>query len=136
MRRGMTFRIWHLLAVLLAVAPGCGGTTTKPTDSGPSGQETVDDVAAMLKEYSEVNHHAPARIEDLTDAAGSHPVGHAAVASREYIVLWRTSKSAAGSGSVLAYQKDVPASGGFVLLQDGTVKKMTAEEFKAASKTK
>lgn len=35
---------------------------------------------------------------------------------------------------ILAYGKEVPESGGYVLLLDRTVKKMTAEEFRAAPK--
>ena len=35
---------------------------------------------------------------------------------------------------MLAYHKDVPEKGGEVLMQDGTAKKMTAEEFQAAPK--
>ena len=38
------------------------------------------------------------------------------------------------ASTVLAYQKDVPEKGGEVLMQDGTPKKMTADEFKAARK--
>jgi hypothetical protein len=35
---------------------------------------------------------------------------------------------------VLAYETEVPEKGGAVLMQDGTVKTMTADEFKSAPK--
>ena len=38
----------------------------------------------------------------------------------------------AESNEVLAYEKEVPESGGYVLLLNRVVKKMTADEFKAA----
>jgi hypothetical protein len=38
--------------------------------------------------------------------------------------------------AVVAYEKTVPASGGYVLLSAGTVKQMTPDEFKAAPKAK
>ncbi len=44
------------------------------------------------------------------------------------------SDSAEAASTVLAYQKDVPEQGGEVLMQNGTAKKMTADEFKAAAK--
>jgi hypothetical protein len=37
---------------------------------------------------------------------------------------------------VVAYEKKVPTEGGHVLLQDGTVKQMTAAEFQSAPKAK
>ena len=38
----------------------------------------------------------------------------------------------ADSNEVLAYQKEVPENGGYVLMLNRVVKKMTADEFKAA----
>jgi hypothetical protein len=54
-----------------------------------------------------------------------------------YGALLADTKEEPGDGSsseVLAYQKDVPQSGGKVLMLDRTVKSMTAEEFKSAKK--
>ena len=38
------------------------------------------------------------------------------------------------SNTVLGYEKDVPEKGGAVAMGDGSVKTMTAEQFKAAPK--
>ncbi len=38
------------------------------------------------------------------------------------------------SNTVLAYAKDVPEKGGWVLMGDGTARQMTPEEFKKAPK--
>jgi len=38
------------------------------------------------------------------------------------------------SNTILAYEKDVPSKGGLVLLGDGSVRKVTADEFKKAPK--
>lgn len=40
------------------------------------------------------------------------------------------------SNTILAYEKDVPKKGGLALYGDGSVKKLTAEEFKTATKAK
>jgi hypothetical protein len=40
------------------------------------------------------------------------------------------------SNTVLAYEKDAPEKGGLVLFGDGSVKKLSADEFKKAPKAK
>jgi hypothetical protein len=121
-----------LLAALLAL--GCGGKPEAMTD--PTAADTAKDVAEMLKEFTEVYKRGPAGLVELADATASHPVGHAAVLSRRYTVAWRVPVSAAGAGSVLAHPTDAAAEGGVVVMQDGSVKQMTADEFKAAPKAK
>lgn len=120
-------------AVLLA---GCGGPSQQGGPSGPTPDQTATDVAEMLKEYTDANKRGPNSLADLTDAQASHPVGHAAVMSKEYVVIWKTPVSAAGGDSVLAHPKDAATAGGKVVMGDGSVKQMTADEFKAASKGK
>jgi hypothetical protein len=41
-----------------------------------------------------------------------------------------------GGGDVIAYEKNAPNGGGYVLLTSGEVKQLTADEFKAAPKAK
>lgn len=42
----------------------------------------------------------------------------------------------ATGGDVVAYEKNTPTAGGYVLLTSGEVKKMTTSEFAAAPKAK
>jgi hypothetical protein len=132
----MTIRPWTPVALLAFALTGCGGSTSNTAPAGPTASQTATDVAEMLKEHFEATKKAPNSVADLTDAPASHPVGHAAVASQEYVVFWRVPISASGSGTVLAYHKDAPTAGGSVVMQDGSVKTMTADEFKAAPKAK
>ena len=53
--------------------------------------------------------------------------------SNEIVYIYGTGFEA-GSNKVVAYDKQAETAGGLVLLQDGTVKQMTADEFKAAPK--
>lgn len=131
----MAFRLWFAGAILCAVL-GCGGSGARDQSSGPTPQQTADSVAEMLKEYNATAKKAPTGVGDLADATAAHPLGHAAVMSREYLVVWRAPISASGGGAVLAYHKDAPTAGGYVVMQDGTVKQMSAEEFKSAPKAK
>jgi hypothetical protein len=130
----MTYRLWFLAAIAPLALVGCSGTPKNDAPSGPTGAQTAEDVAGMLKDHYEQTQKAPTGLASLTDAPASHPVGHAAVASGEFVVFWKAPISASSSGTVLAYHKDVPASGGFVVMQDGSVQQMSAEEFRAAPK--
>ena len=57
------------------------------------------------------------------------------VEAREIIVFYGVPLQDGASDQVIAYEKQTPESGGRVLMQDGrTIKKMTADEFKAAPK--
>lgn len=52
----------------------------------------------------------------------------------EVVYIWGTTIDPAGAGKVLAYEKAVETSSGYVLMQDGTVKTMPASEFTALPK--
>lgn len=122
-----------LMTVTVALT-GCGGDNkTGPT--APTVNQTAGDVAEMLKEFTEANKRGPNSASDMADAPASHPVGHAAVASGEYIVVWKVPVTV-GAAGVLAYPKNATTDGGMVVIQDGTVKQMTAAEFAAAPKAK
>jgi hypothetical protein len=58
----------------------------------------------------------PAAIEDLRKG--------------RVIVVWDVQGK--DSGTVIAYEKDVPTQGGAVLMADGTIRQMSADELKAA----
>jgi hypothetical protein len=113
---------------------GCGGDKTGPT--APTVDQTAGDVAEMLKEFTAAAKRGPNSAADLTDAPASHPVGHAAVASGEYVVVWKVPVTESGGGNVLAYPKNAGSAGGTVVMQDGSVRAMTADEFNAAPKAK
>lgn len=136
MKSTMTLRLTVAVAVVTAALTGCGGPASNATTSGPSPTDKVQDVADMLKEYQEAFKKPPGGLNDLADATASHPVGHAAVASGEFVVFWRSPVSASGAGTVLAHPKDAATAGGAVVMQDGSVRQMTAAEFAAAPKAK
>jgi hypothetical protein len=65
-----------------------------------------------------------------------YPTGIAMLRKGDIVVNWGAGLSDApdAASKVLAYHKDVPSRGGAVLMQDGSTRKMTAEEFQAAPK--
>ena len=100
------------------------------------------DLNEGLKELGEVYKYRaaqglpqPARLEDLTDNEPVLSNAWQAIKDGTIVVSWRSGYSAS-SAEVLAYEKDVPANGGKVLLRNGRIKDMTAIEFHSASKAR
>ncbi len=133
-------RILGILA-LLACISGCSSST--PT--GPAGDNPESDV---LREVGElIAAHAPAgrgkapSTAQLDQYDPTFPRAVKAVRSGEIVVIWggkpadeeAVAKGEAGKG-IMAYEKKTPTEGGLVLLQNGEVKTLTAEEFKSAPK--
>jgi len=121
-----------LLACLFAA--GCGGA--KPADEG---DPTVRNARQILGGLSEIytfaqttNKRPPAKLQDIEKFSRAEAFTYPALARGEVVVFWGAN---IGSGSaILAYEKNAPLQGGWVLLQDHTLKQMSAEEFKAAPK--
>jgi hypothetical protein len=132
-------------AVLLAalgpvfVAAGCSSSGGKGPDQTPE-QQVMAEVADMLRAATTPNGHGPAKLADLNRVKTLYTRGYDAVKSGQVVVLWGTNSVkgegaiAQGGGEVVAYEKDVPNNGGYVLLSSGEIKKMTAAEFGAAPK--
>lgn len=131
-------RGWAVLLVAgtLAVSmTGCG-STSPASGTGAPGELAIEEIGRILKTYQKGKNPAPKGLKDLRrfDMIYSGAIG--ALRKKEVLVYWGagiSDTSDAGS-TILAYHKDVPEKGGEVLMQDGTARLMTAEEFKAAKK--
>jgi hypothetical protein len=125
-----------ILACLVSClfALGCGG----PEKTQPSYKafQPLEDIATMLKARQEQKKKPPAKVQDLAPYEPVGPVGFHALLSGQCVLEFGVSLTNDPSTSVIAYEKAVPTTGGYVLLQDGTVKQMTAPEFAAAPKAK
>ncbi len=80
---------------------------------------------------------APTKPEDLAPFYENDPQITALMKDGTVVVYWGATLQKMTQGSsntVLGYEKDVPTSGGLVMMGDGSVKKMTAEEFAKAPK--
>lgn len=129
-----------LVAALLSLATGCGG------ESGSSAGVADDNLHLQTfgddyRLYTIAKKQPPRKVEDMK--AMQNIVSPAVEAARkgDIVVLWGATlpdtKEEPGQTpalEILAYGKDVPEKGGYVLHLDRTVSKMTAEEFKAAPK--
>lgn len=120
-------------------ATGCSSSGGQGPEQTPE-QQVLAEVADMLRATTQPNGRGPTKLADLNAVKSLYTRGYDAVKSGQVVVLWGTNSMkgegdiAKGGGEVVAYQKDVPTSGGFVLLSSGEIKKMTAAEFGAAPK--
>jgi hypothetical protein len=89
--------------------------------------------------HCDATNKAPAQAKDLAPYLENNKrlLGH--LDSGRIVFLYgktvaEIAKTTGTSVTVLAYEQDVPTRGGQVLMADGSVKKMTADEFKKADK--
>ncbi len=124
-------RIAALLTFVISV--GC----SKAPDAASPEFSILRDVDGMIRM---ANGKKITKPQELVQFENSFPLGAKSVKSGDVIVLWgvkMANEDGSGvTGELVAYEKKVPTEGGFVLLQDGNVKKMTAAEFEAAPKPK
>jgi len=121
-----------VFAGVVCLFAGCG---EKQAAAIPDEKQTaLEDVYNLIRIRIDADKSAPKKAEDLRPYENAYPRGYAVVKSGEVVVNWGVGP--ADSSAVLAYQKEVPSSGGWVLLQNGKVQQMTADEFKAAPKAK
>lgn len=121
------------LVVLLA---GCGGPVgnTGPVGTGtPTGKEALEDLERLLKSFDEKKQKPPAKLAAIEPVEPVYPGAYIGLVKGDIEYVWGAGLTA-GSAAVLAHEKRADTDGGWVLLQDGTVKTMTAAEFAAAPK--
>jgi hypothetical protein len=123
-----------VVAISVGLAAGCGGSNSGTViDTG--GKAALEDFGAMLKSLADEGRKPPARLAELEAVEPIIPVGGPAIRSGDIVYYWGAGY-AAGGNQVVAYEKKVPTDGGYVLLQDGSVKEMSASEFQSAPKAK
>ena len=59
---------------------------------------------------------------------------NAEIAKGEVIVIWKVWLGPEKGNAIVAYEKDAPTNGGWVMLQDGSLKQLSAGDFKSAPK--
>jgi len=120
------------LAVGLAVAAsaGCGGGGNK----GPAAkdyQAPLTELGQALKTTAADRLPPPAKLAEFERIEPMAPTASTLVRSGELVYLWGAGYDPAGT-KVVAFEKSAEGEGGWVLLQDGSVKRMTAAELRAA----
>jgi len=119
---------------LAALPPLLGCGESKP--ALPTSQGKLEEVREMLKTVQADKAKPPAKPADLGAVDPYLPTAGADLRSGEIVYVWGASLSSdpSGSSKVIAHEKKAPSEGGWVLMQDGKVKQMTADEFRSAPK--
>src|SRR5262249_3233357 len=99
------------------------------------------EVAGLLAAYSGETGRGPSRPADLARYELGFPLGYQAVQSGAIVVVWGARMLGEGeianaSDGVIAYEKKAPDEGGMVLLENGNIKQMSADQFKSAPKAR
>jgi hypothetical protein len=130
----LKYLIIGLCAGLLA---GCNSGGTKVTNA-----EMIDllEVGKLLRIAARQTGTAPAQLSDLEPFKTKYLEAYNGVKSGDFVVLWETPIETGGDGGepemVVAYGKDVPTNGGYVLTSAGKVTKMSPAEFASAPRAK
>jgi hypothetical protein len=125
----------RVVAVLVVVGLAAGCTESKQVQSTDDQKAALAELGDMLKSLTEERQKPPSKLAELEAVEPRIPLAGPAIRSGSIVYIWGA-VYAAGSNQVVAYEKKAPTEGGYVLLQDGTVKEMTSAEFSSAPKAK
>jgi hypothetical protein len=95
--------------------------------------EALRELAEVYKYLVTQKAPPPRKLEDLAEYSGSLEGAMPLIRGGDIVVVWGLGHSS-GSSQVLAHERDAATSGGNVLLRNGTVKHMSADEFRAAKR--
>jgi hypothetical protein len=125
-------------AFVALLATGCG-PGVNPVERRKVENE-LKEIGLAYHNCVEATGKGPAKPDDLYPYVEGPPTpASQGLANGKYAVYWNATFAPAvmpegTSVTVLGYYKDVPTAGGPVLMAEGFVKTMTAEEFKSAPK--
>lgn len=132
-------RILCLLLVALFTVPfvGCGGPggDEEPKSIlGPAPEQAMIDLKAMLELMEKEKQPMPKGVQDLSAYGPGFPAAEVFLQNGAIVYAWgsKISQDAEAATTVIAYESKTPTEGGLVMMQDGSTKTMTADEFKAA----
>jgi hypothetical protein len=121
-------------------AVGCGDSS-RPVTQENMLETSLNDVGNIYRAFVVAHHKPPKTLKDLATLERMSPAGVVAVRSGKVVVRFGAElpdtdpePGQSSSDQVLAYDTQVPESGGKVLMLDRTIRTMTAEEFKSAPK--
>lgn len=129
-----------LMGIAMPFVTGCDGSNSPPP------QEVIESI--NLRELGEAyrtfvlaKKTAPTKLADIREYEGGYPMAVAGLKSGELEVFWggelvdpEAIVPTVKTDKVLAFEAKVPKEGGYVMLANREIKKMTPEEFQAAPK--
>jgi hypothetical protein len=124
---------WIGTVTVVGLLAGCSGASA-PQGHIAGREEELREVWQMYKDHLDARKRPPAKLQDLVPYEPAAINGFGALRDGRVVLLWGGSAAPGQPARVPADVKEVPEKGGAVIMQDGTVKTMTADEFKSAPK--
>jgi hypothetical protein len=125
------FRILAIVTLVLAVAVAPLAAQVRPSNAS----NDLKQIALAFHNHLDATNKAPQKADDLVPYLDKNQKLIDALKGGDYVFLYGVTllqMTEGSSNTVLAYEKDVPTKGGFVAYGDGSVKKLTADDFKKA----
>ncbi len=120
-----------ILILALAAASGCG----RSPEAAPGTEPTpVEQVGQLLRTCNEMGKPAPRTLKEAEKLPGAPPKAIEALKSGAVVIYWGVNLNEYGGASAIGYEKDAPEKGGAVILGDGTVTELTAEQVREIAK--
>lgn len=127
-----------LLGSAAGLAAGCGsrrGEVSPETGAQIAQQNSMAELGELLRLRKADTGTPPAKAADFARYEMGFPEGYRKVKAGDVVLFFGAPIVDGDTSHVLAYEKQTPESGGYVLMSDATtVKKMSPEEFKSAPK--
>jgi hypothetical protein len=135
-----SFKFFAPIALALVITTGCGSSQTSPSPDTVS-LTKLNEVGELYRVYSITYKKPPKSKAEVTKVENAVPSGLTPINTGDIVIFWGAELSgldeepgSTTSDKILAYEKQVPASGGKVMTLDRRIRTMTAEEFAAAPK--
>ena len=127
-----------LIGAIIALLLGCG-SVRNAADRAKRSNRLKAAALAYINYCDDNRGKAPAGPADLQKYVSEFPEVGQALQNGDIVIYWNVRfpddmQQQGTSNTVLGYEKDVPAKGGMVIMGDGSVREMTAQEFQAAPK--
>lgn len=126
-------------AVVMAVV-GCGGGggPKDPATAGPKPNDGLQDLKTLLDAVKSGQQKAPKSAAEMAAIEPLFPAAGAFIQNGSIEYVWGTALASGPDAGkrMVGFEKKAAKEGGFVLLQDGTLKEVSAAEFGALEKAK
>ena len=129
-------RFVTLAPALLLVVSACSKPGNSSSVPAQLGANALEELAEVYKFIRAEKQPLPRQLSDLDTYRDSLPTAYDQLQRGQIVVAWGVGLGATSDAgaTVLAYDKDAATAGGLVLLQSGSVKSVTAAEFKTLRK--
>lgn len=134
---------WSVAAFVAATAiaaAGCGGGggPKDPATTGPKPNDGLQDLKTLLDAVKSGQQKAPKSAAEMAAIEPMFPAAGAFIQNGSIEYVWGTTLGSGPDATkrMVGFETKAAKEGGFVLLQDGTLKEVSAAEFGGLEKAK